>query len=244
MADPYTVDGANYFGFIGEFYLKDLVVCEVLGSDVTDPNGVATCSYVSAGVGDVTVPASVGTSLLQTYNIKDMNYANIGITNKLSDFNTSGQIVIGAGNKTKGTISITHNSPYYEYSLSGAGNFSIFPITPLSSISGDFEVWITGNYLGLSILDGSHLIGLYNRGCANTYTNQHTWDYNTITSSTPSEWISYMKKESNKITCKIFDLDGTELGSKQWNVSFGTCSIGLFGGNTTSSFKDLMFKRL
>ena len=62
-----TLTGKNISGKTVEFFSGNISI----GSAITDSNGVATLTYASQGIGDVSLSASVGTLTSETYEIED-----------------------------------------------------------------------------------------------------------------------------------------------------------------------------
>ena len=59
-----------------------------IGSATTDSDGVATLSYASQGVGDISLTASVGSLSSETYSIEDVPYYDGATSDKSSNYAT------------------------------------------------------------------------------------------------------------------------------------------------------------
>lgn len=105
----------------GETVSFDIVsggaVVENIGTAQTNSSGVATVSYYAEGTGDISIQASVGMIVSETYVIEDCYYANTGTTSTLTiDTGVSCTIEDGAIKITKSTSGekfVTCNYDYY-----------------------------------------------------------------------------------------------------------------------------------
>lgn len=145
-----TLTGGNVANKTVEFFNGSTS----LGTSVTNSNGVATITYASQGIGDVSLTASVGSFSSEICSIEDIYYANIGITDKSSDFDIGNAWT--SKNVSKGTITVTNDNEWYTVSRSNGGsNYAFIPLSPLTGINQAFtfsciiEANSNGTYCGL-----------------------------------------------------------------------------------------------
>ena len=165
-----TLSGGTVSGQTIEFFNGNTS----MGTATTDSNGVATKSYASAGVGDVSFTAEVGSLVSETYIIEDC-------------FQYASQVSIASFNNWENPDGITFgtSSPYI--TLSGNNNkLLIFPYT----LPNDIEIEYTVKHQGTDsckcdILD-------YDKNYSNKLFEVFFWNnYIGASSKTTGYWANY-----------------------------------------------------
>ena len=220
-------------------------------TDTTDNTGLASVEYFGKGTGDLYIEVSCRT-LSKTYsNIEDIRYANIGDTDKSSDFDLANIKVLDS--KTKGTVNITHDNNKYTITTTGFGNQGLIPIPKLNGISSNYKFSvIIKNLGGLMVFNTPVVLARVEapigREVYSNNWNSPDWhtvgSINTLDSNT--EYELQLIVEGSTITVKIFDLNGTLLGNWSTSVSAlnpsNTIYLGIWVNNSVSTIRNLKLK--
>jgi len=187
-------------------------------------------------------------------SIRDIYYANIGTSDKSSDFDIANVKVMN--NKTKGTISITNDGEKYTIVGTGFRNQAFFPIPKLNGITSNYKFSVIVKGMGGLVAYNNPIIfarveapigrEVYSRGW-----NTENWETvgNISTLSTDTEYEVQLISNGATLTTKLLDLQGNQLGSWSKTVSSlnnqsNTVYLGMWTFNTTSTFRNLTLELL
>jgi len=220
---------------------------------VTDVNGECSVVYDSKGTGDLNIKVEC-MNVSEICSIRDIYYANIGTSDKSSDFDIANVKVMN--NKTKGTISITNDGEKYTIVGTGFRNQAFFPIPKLNGITSNYKFSVIVKGMGGLVAYNNPIIfarveapigrEVYSRGW-----NTENWETvgNISTLSTDTEYEVQLISNGATLTTKLLDLQGNQLGSWSKTVSSlnnqsNTVYLGMWTFNTTSTFRNLTLELL
>ena len=222
----------------------------------TGSDGTVSKTYTSQGSGDIVFTAEVdGTLLTKTYSIRDVYYANTGLTDKSADFDVANLKVMNS--KTKGTVSITSDGEKYNITTSGFGNQAIIPIPKLNGLTSDYKFSvIVKNMGGLIIYNTPVVLArveaptgrlVYSNGWNSP--DWHTQGTALSNLSTSTEYELQLISNGSTFTVKILDLNGNQLGSWSYtnsslNNSTNNVTMGIWTFNSQSTLRNLTLELL
>ena len=220
-----------------------------LGTDTTDANGEATYTYSSAGVGDVSFTAEVGSLVSETYSVQDCRFYDVSSSENVSKYGSSS--------------AFSYDSTEQAYYISTT---SVKNITR-DSVVGDFDfeismdIKMTNNqcnfYCGESTSSyecQGHLIGTYSsnyKGMETYYTNS-SQSVNGRTrfvgySFDTNKWYTYkVTRNDNVLTVQVLDGDTVIATATDNNVTGTSNSVAwhLYMVQGNMYWKNIKFKPL
>lgn len=231
----------------------------VTSTDTTDSYGEATAMYTGTGAGDVTVTASYGSLLQETFVLQDCIDVITGETDQTSKFGSS----VGLRNNGTGSLSYDSNNKYYKMVCSRVNSESFIPITLATGhddFSIEFDAYVTENTAVIGITtyhNSNNWLRLSNLGNkkAYYYMNNGTGleDEENSSAMGNSRWVHYKYTFTNDtITKQIYYNDTLQETVSQsvdssWfdsNTEYGIVVLWSTSWSNKSYYKNIKVKAL
>ena len=202
-----------------------------MGTADTNSSGVATKSYASSGVGDVSFTASVGTLSSETYSIEDAIYFN--------DMTS-----VPSGWTIPSSANATYSSNGMQFRGSGwADAYLEVLLTKPYSVEFDLMAWSNNPSYLHYFWDSTKTTRLVQMGKSNTqtYLDEYPSTSNTYNNTIPQG--SHVKIEINETDAKLYVDDELKLTKTYTMPSSSIFGLGK-SSNCTTTWKNIKIKPL
>ena len=228
-----------------------------LGTADTNSSGIATKTYTSAGVGDMTLTAGVDSIISSEIYVEDCIRSDGATSDKTSNYSSNN------------LNSLTFSSDHYEaYRSIGTSPSSTFysPVYIDDTLPSDFELSVMYNSSKMNteqiefIIASTHpttysgatelgiIVTDARRGLFHRLNGSLTWYTEASTLSNNTWYTFYLQVEGTTVTAKILDSEGDTVYTSTQTISnaqnYKKWSIINGGTSRTLSFKNLKIKSL
>ena len=206
--------------------------------------------FLGKGTGDLYIKANCGIIFTEIYE-RDVQYANIGDTDKSSDIDVAHRYTLRNWASGKATLVNANNE--YEYTIANASNYSITSIPKLTDIKQPFKLSVEfdSDQFGLFVENTDiHLLQFTNSlvRTVESRVNSEYWTTLNQTSGTFSKLRLEIICNGSSITFKAYQ--GTtqvysySITKSSYDVSSNTVRFGIMMHNGTSKFKNIIAELL